>query len=248
MKFKISILFIFLLFSNSNLNAQQTIILEKGFDKIIISPHIEAVFKKGTEPKIIIEEISVPKEKFKYEFRKGTLQVYLEGAKTYTKNKKNGHRNFKRKVPLYKNRVVKLTIIYTDVETFSLRGEEKITFKTPLIQDKCKLRIYGKSEVTITTINVDHLNVTLYGDSFLNIEKGTIQKQKITAYGASKVMAPNVISNEIKLTAYGDGTFQLNASEKIKVTSYGEATVLYKGNAKLKRGIVIGKSTIRKVL
>ena len=36
-------------------------------------------------------------------------------------------------------------------------------------------------------------------------------------------------------------------SEKIKVSSYGEATVLFKGNATLKKGIVIGESTIKKV-
>ena len=42
--------------------------------------------------------------------------------------------------------------------------------------------------------------------------------------------------------------FQLNASERIKVNSYGEATILYKGKAQLKKGIVIGESTIRKLL
>jgi hypothetical protein len=61
-------------------------------------------------------------------------------------------------------------------------------------------------------------------------------------------MAFRVLSMETKITAYGDGFFKLNVSKKIKVTSYGEATVLYKGNAQLKKGIVIGESTIRKTL
>lgn len=247
MKFKLITFLMSLLFLNSSLNAQKTIKLDQSFDKIIVSPHIEAIFKKGTEPSIIIDDINVPMEKFKYELKNGTLQVYLEGAKTYTKNKKIVTRNYKRKVPLYKNRVAKVIITYVDVKIFSTRGAEKITFQTPLIQNECKLRIYGKSEVTINTIEVDRLNVTIYGDSFLTIEKGTINKQKITAYGASKIMASDVVSKETKLTAYGDGTFQFNASERIKVTSYGEATVLYKGNAKLKKGIVIGESTIKKV-
>ena len=60
-------------------------------------------------------------------------------------------------------------------------------------------------------------------------------------------MASNVVSKETKITVYGDGTFQLNASESIKVTSYGEATVLYKGDAKLKKGLVIGESTIERI-
>ncbi|SDR83509.1 Putative auto-transporter adhesin, head GIN domain [Polaribacter sp. KT25b] len=247
MKLKLIVLLIFSITINSNLKAQKTIKLSKDFDKVIVSPHIEAVFKKGNEPSIVIEDINVPDEKFNYELEKGTLQVYLKGAKTYTKNKKVVIRNSEMKVPLYKGRVVKLIITYVDVNTFSLRGEEKITFQTPLNQDQCKLLIYGKSEVTINKIKVDKLTVSIYGDSFLKMDNGNINKQKITAYGASKVMASDVITEETKLTAYGDGTFTFNVSKKIKVTSYGEATVLYKGDASLKKGIVIGESTIRKV-
>jgi hypothetical protein len=248
MKFKLSILFMSLLCMCSNLNAQKTIKLDIDFDKIIVSPHIEAVFKKGNELSIDIVDINVPIEKFNYELYKGTLQVYLEGAKTYTKNKKIVIRNTERNVPLYKGRIAKVIITYTDVKIFSLRGEEKISFQTPLIQKECTLRIYGKSEVTINTLEVDRLDVSIYGDSLLNMETGSIKKQKITAYGASTVMASDVISEETKLTAYGDGIFKVNASEKIKVSSYGEATVLYKGDAVLKKGIVIGESTIRKIL
>ncbi|WP_435802512.1 head GIN domain-containing protein [Polaribacter sp.] len=248
MKFKLSILFMSLLCMYSNLNAQKIIKLDSDFDKIIVSPHIEAVFKKGNELSIDIVDINVPIEKFNYELYKGTLQVYLEGAKTYTKNKKIVIRNTERNVPLYKGRIAKVIITYTDVKIFSLRGEEKISFQTPLIQKECTLRIYGKSEVMINTLEVDRLDVSIYGDSLLNMETGSIKKQKITAYGASTVMASDVISEETKLTAYGDGIFKVNASEKIKVSSYGEATVLYKGDAVLKKGIVIGESTIRKIL
>jgi hypothetical protein len=248
MKFKILIFLMSLLFLNGNLSAQKTIKLESDFDKIIVSPHIEVIFKKGNEPSIEILDINVPVQKFSYELYRGTLQVYLEGAKTYTKNKKIMIRNAERKVPLYKNRVAKVIITYSDVKIFSLRGEEKISFQTPLIQRECTLRIYGKSEVTINTVEVDRLDVSIYGDSLLNMEKGNIKRQKITAYGASKVMASDVISEETKLTAYGDGIFKVNVSKKIKVSSFGEATVLYKGDAVLKKGIVLGDSMIRKVL
>jgi hypothetical protein len=247
MKFKSVIFLLGLLFLNNAAKAQETIKLSARFNKIIVSPHIEAVFIKGNTASVVIENISVPLEKFKYELDKGTLQVYLEGAKTYTKNKKIITKNNKQKVPLYSNRVVKVIITYVDVDLFSLRGEEKITFKTPINQKECKLRIYGKSEVTINSIDVDKLDVSIYGDSFLKMEKGTIKSQKITAYGASKVIASDVVSKETKITVYGDGTFQFNVSNKIKVNSYGEATILYKGNAQFKKGIIIGESTIRKV-
>ena len=248
MKFNSIIFFLTLLFLNNTVNAQETINLNTSFNKIIVSPHIEAIFIKGIKPSIVIEDIIVSREKFKYELHNGILQVYLEGAKTYTKHKKLVSKNNKNKVPLYENRVVKVIITYTDVKTFSIRGGEKVKFQTSLNQKECTINLYGKSEVTIPTINVDELDISIYGDSFLKMENGTVNHQKIKAYGASKVMAIDVVSNETKITAYGNGTFQLNASEKIKVNSYGEATILYKGNAQLKKGIVIGESTIRKFI
>ena len=159
MKFKILIFLMSILFLNGTLNAQKTIKLESDFDKIIVSPHIEAIFKKGDEPSIEILDINVPVQKFSYELYKGTLQVYLEGAKTYTKNKKIMIRNAERKVPLYKGRVAKVIITYTEVKIFSLRGEEKISFQTPLIKKECTLRIYGKYEVTINTVDEDRVDV-----------------------------------------------------------------------------------------
>lgn len=247
MKNAIATFFTLFLFVAHNITAQETINITNNFDKIIVSPHIEAVFVKGNKPSVVIENISVPREKFKYEINNETLQVYLEGAKTYTKNKNIVVNNRKRKVPLYKNKVVTVTITYTDVEIFSVRGEEKITFETPIKQEQCKLRIYGQSEVTINNIEVEKLNVTIYGESFLKINKGNVNKQKLTAYGASKIMANKVNSIETKITAYGDGKFQLNASKKIKVTSYGEATITYRGKANLKKGIIIGESKIIKI-
>lgn len=245
MKFKlITLITLFYFIGN---NAQEKINIDTDFDKIIVSPHIEAVLIKGDKSSIEIEDITVPIEKFKYELKNNVLQVYLEGAKTYTKNKKVVYHNSTRKVPLYKNKVAKVIITYTNVETFSLRGEEKITIKGPVDQNKCKLRIYGKSEVEVNSIDVNDLRITIFGDGYLNMKKGNVEKQKITAYGASKVMVSNVKTEQTKITTYGDGVFQLNASEKIKVTSFGEATVLYKGNAELKKGIVIGEATIRKI-
>jgi hypothetical protein len=110
-----------------------------------LSLHIEAIFKKRNEQSVVIECINISIKKFKYGLCKGILQVYLESAKTNTKNKKIVIRNSKRKVPLYCGRVVSVIITYADVKIFSLKGKGKITFQSPLIQKERKLRIYGKS-------------------------------------------------------------------------------------------------------
>jgi hypothetical protein len=243
-----SILLVCAVFVVHNTSAQEKkITLTNNFDKIIVSPHIEAVFIQGATPAIEIQSITVETEKLKYEIVNNTLQVYLEGAKTVTDNKKIENNGWKQKIPIYKNTVAKVTIIYASADSFSLRGEEKMTFESPLNQEKCTLRIYGESEVLIKEAKLDNLRVAIYGESNLIIESGDIAKQRITAYGSSKMRSLGVTSKEAKITAYGEGTYQFNVSEKLKVTSYGEANILYKGNPDLKKGIVIGESTIRRL-
>jgi len=226
---------------------EKTIPLKDNFDKIIVSPHIEAVFVQGTSPKIEVESIIEPIEKFRYEIVNNTLQVYLVGAKTVTKNKKNTDNGWKKNVPIYKNTVAKVKITYTSVAMFSLRGEEKITFASKLNQNKCTLRIYGESEVLIKDAKINDLKVAIYGESNLVIESGIIGKQRITAYGSSKMRSLNVDSKEAKITAYGEGTYQFNVSDRLKITAYGEANILYKGEPDVRKGIVIGESTIRQI-
>ncbi len=225
----------------------KNIVLNDDFDKVIVSPHIQATFVKGENPGIEIESMTIPREKLKYEIINNTLQVYLEGAKTVTKTKKIKNNGWKRKIPIYKNTVVQVKITYKAVDMFSLRGEEKITFESALDQEKCTLRIYGESEVLIKKAKLDDLRVAIYGESNLIIESGTIARQKITAYGSSKMRSLDVESKEAKITAYGEGTYQFNVSDRLKITSYGEANILYKGSPNLKKGIVIGESTIRRV-
>lgn len=226
---------------------EKTFTLSDNFDKIIVSPHISAEFVRGDEASIVVEHITEPIEKFQYELKNGTLQVYLEDAKTLTKHEKSYENGWKQKKPVYKNTVAKVTITYVDVHTFSVRGEEKIHFSSPMNQDSCTLRIYGASEVTMSDVTLKNLKVAIYGESDLNIEKGTIGKQRITAYGASNVRSTNAETKDGKITAYGDGTFQFNVSDRLKITSYGEATILYKGDPAIKKGIVIGESTISRI-
>ncbi len=245
--FKIILLLIISLLTDEAFGKEKVILLKENFNKVIVSPHIETIFVKGDVASITIKNINVPVEKFQYEIISNTLQVYLKGAKTITKNKKNEYKNFTIKKPIYKSTVARIIITYVNVDTFSLRGEEKINFLNDVNQPQCKLRVYGESEVIIDTINVGDLRIIIYGDSYLSIKEGIVERQKITAYGSTKIITNNIKCKEVKLTAYGDGNYQFNVSNKIKITSYGESTITYKGSAKLKKGIIIGDTKIIRV-
>lgn len=234
-----------LLFSNYS-TAQSKVFDVESFDKVVVSPHIEVVFKEGTKESVSVESITEPMEKFNVEVKNNALHVYLEGAEITTKNKKENIQGNTRKTPIYKGTVVRAIITYKNINSLDLRGEENFVFEN-LQADKLRISIYGETQVYMNEVAIKSLLVSLYGESYLEITKGTIDKQKITAYGESKVNTANVVNKETKLTAYGDGTFQFNVSEKLKITSYGEATITYSGNADLNKGLIIGETKITKV-
>ena len=238
---------IFLLFSTVNTNAQSKTIAVEKFDKVIVSPHIQVTFKEGTQESVIIERNKVSFEKLNIEVKNNTLHLYLNDAKTITKNEKINQNGNKKNVPVYNGTVIIATVIYKKIEKLSLRGEQTFILESPLKADKLSLNIYGESQVYINEVELDNLHVIIYGESYLEVKKGSINRQKITAYGESNVNTLEVDNISTKITAYGSGNFRFNISDKLKVTSYGEATISYKGTPTVNKGIVIGEATIENI-
>ncbi|QKX07509.1 DUF2807 domain-containing protein [Aquimarina sp. TRL1] len=219
----------------------------KSFDKVIISPHIEVIFRKGEEEAVIVEEITEDIGKLNVEVNGKTLRIYLDGAKMVTKNEKIKKDGWKQSKPLYNGTVVKAVVTYKNIKSFSLRGEERFVMESPLVSDRLQLSIYGASQLIMKEVALKDMKVTMYGESFLEVKNGAVAHQKITAYGESKVSMLSVKNKETKITAYGEGSFRVNVSDRIKVTAYGEATVAYIGNPQIDRGIVIGEATIEQI-
>lgn len=235
-----------LLFSNFSI-AQSNIIDVESFDKIVISPNIEVVFKEGNKESVNIESITVPIEKLNVVVKNNTLNIYLDGAKITSDKKKDKNNGSFQKNSIYNGTVVRAIITYKKITSLDLRGEEKLVFESNLNSDKLRLNIYGESQVYINEVDIKNLQVSIYGESYLEIMKGTTENQKFTTYGESKVNASNIENTETKLTAYGDGIFQFQVSKKLKITSYGEATIIYSGNPIIDKGIVIGETKITQV-
>lgn len=235
-----------LLFSNIS-NAQSKVFEVENFDEIIISPHIEVVFREGNKESVTIESSTVPMEKLNVLVKNNTLSVYLDGAKiTSDKRKEKINGNIQKK-SIYKGTVVRAIITYKKLKSIDLRGEEKFVFENNIKSENLHLNIYGESQVYIKEVAIENLQASIYGESYLEINKGTITNQKFTSYGESKVNVSSINNEETKLTAYGDGVFQFNISKKLKITSYGEATIIYSGNPEVKKGIVIGETKITQV-
>ncbi len=236
----------FALFSSIALAQVKNVSVE-DFDKVIVSPHISVTFVEGASNEVDIHSSTEPIEKLNVEVVGNTLRLYLDGAKTYTDTKKEKGDNYSYNKPIYKGTVITATVTYTQLEELSLRGEEKFVCKSPLEQDKFRLKIFGESQVYFKEVALQSLMTTIYGESFLELQGGTIAKQKITAYGETKVNTLDVLTKEMKITAYGEGSYRIAVSDRLKVTAYGEATIAYSGSPEVDKGIIIGEATIQKI-
>ncbi len=245
---KQSFVFYFILFlATSSIISQNKKYDVTTFNKVIISPHIEAIFIQGDKEAVEIEMLKAPIHALQIEVKNKTLKMYLEDAKIYTKQKKAEHskdKNYPKKIPAYKGTVVKAIIYYKTVKKFSLRGAEQFLFKGTMQSNKTAFTIYGTSNVIIENAILEELKTTIYGESYFKIESGSIKHQKIIGYGASTTNFINVNNATSKITAYGDGSYTCNVSDALKITSYGAPKIIYKGAALVNKGITIGEVEI----
>lgn len=233
----------FLLCANLT-HAQSEFIEVASFDRIIVCPHIEVVFQEGEQESVRIESIKVPMNKLNVEVKNNTLQVYLDGAKITSPNKKDYINGYKRRTSIYKETVVKAVITYKNLSSIDLRGEQKFVFENNIKADKLRLKIYGEAEVVMNEVDIQNLQASIYGENDLKIKSGKIANQKFTSYGESEVNTLKVENATTKITSYGEGTFLFNVSDDLKVNAYGEATIEYTGSPNLSKGIVIGEADI----
>ncbi len=232
--------------SNPSL-AQSKQISVDHFDKVIISPHIQADLVKNPERSVVIEEADVPLEKIRVKVEGRTLRVYLEDAKTITKSEKIRDRDRRYKKPVYSGTLAKVTINYTNLKKLSVRGEERVQCMSDINQDYFRLKVYGETDLVMNAVRIKELKVTIYGESRLKIKSGSVGHQIYTTYGESRVNTVGVDNRTTKILAYGESDFDISVDDQLNVNAFGEAHINYNGNASVRKGIWIGKSDIRKV-
>ncbi len=219
----------------------------KHFDKVIVSPHIQATFVEGDEENVNVEKSTVDKSKIHIEVNAETLRVYLEGAKDIEKNETDYKNGYKEKHSIYKGTVVTAVITYKTLHELSLRGEEDHVCKSVLKGDKFGLKIYGESDVTLNAVNLGELATTIYGESNLKILSGSVKSQRYVAYGEGKINSLAISGNSSSITAYGEADFKVNVSDEIKITAFGEASLHYTGNPVINKGLHFGDLHIEKM-
>ena len=217
------------------------------FDKVIISPYVQATLTKGDKESVTIQNCTVDRKKVHIESNGKTLRVYLEGAKEITKNEKVNENGHEVKKPLYNGTVLTVAITYKYLNDLSIRGEEIIRMNSKVEQEDFDLTIYGNAQVYFGEVQLRTMSTTIYGESHLELKSGNITEQKFTAYGESKVNAVGVKNITTKATLYGEAELKLNVSDLIKVTAFGNAKIGYLGNPEIRKFMTVGNAKIYKI-
>ena len=103
-----------------NTNAQEVNQVD-AFDKITLSPHVEAVITKGYKESVTILNSTVERGKVHIQVKNKILRVYLEGAKEYTKNEKVNENGHDTKKSIYNGTVLKIAVSYKTLENAPYR-------------------------------------------------------------------------------------------------------------------------------
>ena len=218
------------------------------FHKVLISPYIQATFVQGEEESVTVNQLIVDSNKLHVEVRKGTLHLYLDGAKDLPRNQSdNGSDGNPRNNQLYPNHAVLVTVVYRKLDALSLRGTETYLCQSPLSANKFSLHVYGESTVIFTEVHISSMHTTIYGESSLDIRSGEVNSQHYTCYGEGKINSTAIAGQRAKVTAFGEAEFRVNVSQRIKITAFGEARLRYMGNPDIVKGIHLGEVDLQKL-
>ena len=216
-----------------------------SFDKIIVSPKINVVLKKGEQESIRIKYSNVSLDKINVEVSNNRLRIYLDDARIVDKPKRTHDENYSANLSMYHNVVITAYITYRELKVLDVRGEEEVTCDGPIDSEKFKLKAYGETEITLASLHTRKFKAVLYGENKLRIKEGQTGHQRYRLYGVNKIDTRALSSETISTTIYGEGRLSINASDEVRINAIGEPRVNVSGNSHISRGIIIGRADIR---
>lgn len=220
-------------------NAQHKTEMVSDFEKIVIGPYIKADLVQGSKQSIKVISNNISKDMLVINVNNKTLDIYVKGAKSSYNEKiersVNGEVN------------IKIEITYKELEDLTIKGNEKVNFKSDLISSNFNFKGEGNGSLLLKSINVKDLKGQLYGNFTISALEGEVDNQSFKIYGNAEIAFSDVVSKRAKLTMYGNNKVYLNVTDYFKTSGFGNYQVRYKGNPEIKKGISIGKGVVEKI-
>lgn len=241
---KHSLLFIVAVLGAANLLAQDNEIQKdlKAFSKIIASPRVNLILKKGETESIRLVYDEVNKGSINIEVRHKTLMIYLDHARKVEKMADDD--GFRHSRSMYAGVTITAYVTYKNLESLEIRGNQELTCEDAIESDAFRLRAYGENEITLASLKTDFFKASLYGTNKLKVKKGKVLEQKYKLYGENKIDTRDMRSAFASTTIFGEGNVKLNSSEELVINAFGEPDIYVAGGAHVNKRLIFGRTMI----
>jgi hypothetical protein len=214
----------------------------KHFTRIITSPKINVILRKGDTEKVVVEYNEIAKGKINVEVTGKTLHIYLDGARKIEKQVNyHGHRGYQ---SVYDGAHVTAYITYKNLEELEIRGEQEVTCNDPIESEEFILRAYGVNHITLASLRAAYFKVAMYGENKLLIKDGKVTEQRYKLYGENDINTLDMKSAYITTSIFGEGDLRVHSAKEVNISAFGEPTVTVNGAARVRKKMVFGHARV----
>ncbi len=215
----------------------------KSFSRIIASPRVNLILKKGEKESIRLVYNDVSKSKINIEVSNHTLHLYLDNARKVEKMDPYGN-DFGPRRNMYDGVSITAYVTYKYLEGLEIRGNQELTCYDPIEADEFRLKAYGENEITLASLKTDFFKASLYGTNELKISKGKVVEQKYKLYGENRIDTRALKSAYVSTSIFGEGDLKITSTEEVRVDAFGEPSIHVNGGANVNRRLVFGRTSI----
>lgn len=241
---KKSILIAFSLLLTAGAFAQEIQKELKSFSRIIASPRVNLILKKGDSESIRLVYNDVAKSKINIEVSNHTLHIYLDNARKVEKMDPYSDDGRGPRKNMYDGVSITAYVTYKYIEGLEIRGNQELTCYDPIESDEFRLKAYGENEITLASLKTDFFKATLYGTNELKIRNGKVVEQKYKLYGENKIDTRALKSAYASTSIFGEGQLRITSTEEVRVDAFGEPDIYVNGGAHVNKRLVFGRTYI----
>ena len=215
----------------------------KPFNRIVASPRINVILKKGDREAIRLVYNDVSESAINIEVRGRTLQIYLDKARKVERMSRDEdrHGNWH---GIYEGATLTAYVTYTELEYLEIRGNQELTCIDPIVSEDFRLKAYGENEITLASLRTEFFKASLFGENKLKIKNGKVTEQKYKLFGENKIDTHEMKSAYTSTSIFGEGDLKINTTEEVRVNAFGEPSIYVDGGAQVHKRLIFGRTSI----
>jgi hypothetical protein len=218
----------------------------KAFTRIIASPKVNVILKKGDKESIELKYDNVSADKINIEVSGRTLHIYLDGARKIERRIEDYSERYRRYRNMYEGASITAYVTYRELDGLEIRGDQELTCNDPIEAPEFTLRAYGENDITFASLRTEYFRVSLYGENKLNIKGGKVIEQRYKLYGENDINTTEMKSAYISTSIFGEGDLRVHSAKEVRINAFGEPTIQVAGNGKIYKRLILGEARIRR--